>query len=148
MIWKPHVTVAAVMEQDGRFLMVQERVSGESVYNQPAGHLEDNESLVEAVIRETREESGWQFAPERITGIYRWRQPGKHETYFRIAFAGRGLAHDPTCRLDDGIECTLWLTVDELRDQADRLRSPLVMRSIEDYLAGADYPLALLADID
>lgn len=148
MIWKPHVTVAAVLEQDGRFLLVRERVSGASVYNQPAGHLEDNESLIDAVIRETREESGWQFEPERITGIYRWRQPAKCQTYLRVTFAGRGLAHDPACTLDEGIEGTVWLTVDEIRRHADRLRSPLVMRSIDDYLGGADYPLALLADID
>jgi len=148
MIWKPHVTVAAVLEQDGRFLLVRERIAGKAVYNQPAGHLEDNESLVEAVIRETREESGWQFEPERITGIYRWRQPVKQQTYLRVTFAGRGLAHDPGCPLDDGIECTAWLSADEIRRQADKLRSPVVLRSIEDYLAGADYPLALLADID
>jgi 8-oxo-dGTP pyrophosphatase MutT (NUDIX family) len=148
MIWKPHVTVAALLEQDGRFLLVQERVAGKSVLNQPAGHLEDNESLIDAVIRETREESGWHFAPERITGIYRWRMPLKQQTYLRVAFAGRGLAQDSACTLDTGIERTLWLTADEIRRQAGRLRSPLVMRSIDDYLAGADYPLALLADID
>jgi len=148
MIWKPHVTVAALLEENGRFLLVQERVAGKSVYNQPAGHLEDNESLVEAVVRETREESGWQFEPDRITGIYRWRQPDNQQTYLRVAFAGRGLAHDPGCRLDDGIEGTLWLTAGEIRCRTDRLRSPLVMRSIDDYLAGAGYPLALLSDID
>ena len=137
-----------MLEQDGRFLLVQERVSGKTVYNQPAGHLEDNESLIDAVIRETREESGWQFEPERITGIYRWRQQSQQQTYLRVAFAGRGLAHDPACTLDDGIEGTVWLTVEEIRRQADSLRSPLVMRSIDDYLAGADFPLALLADID
>jgi 8-oxo-dGTP pyrophosphatase MutT (NUDIX family) len=148
MIWKPHVTVAAVLERDGRFLMVRERISGRPVLNQPAGHLEDNESLVEAVIRETREESGWRFVPERITGIYRWRMPERQLTYLRVAFAGRGVAYDPDHPLDDGIEGTEWLTADELRRQTDRLRSPLVLRSIDDYLAGADYPLALLADID
>jgi len=147
MIWKPHVTVAALLEQDGRFLLVQELIAGKSVYNQPAGHLDDDESLIEAVIRETREESGWLFEPDRITGIYRWRQPENQQTYLRVAFAGRGLAHDPDCQLDVGIERTLWLTADEIRQRADRLRSPLVMRSIDDYLAGADYPLALLADI-
>lgn len=148
MIWKPHVTVAAVLEQDGRFLLVQEHVAGKSVYNQPAGHLEENESLVEAVIRETREESGWQFEPDYITGIYCWQQPEKRQTYLRVTFAGRGVAHDAACTLDAGIECTLWLTADEIRQQAGRLRSPLVMRSIDDYLAGAVYPLTLLADVD
>ncbi|MEZ5540627.1 MAG: NUDIX hydrolase [Pseudomonadota bacterium] len=147
MIWKPHVTVAAILEQDGRFLLVQERVAGRSVLNQPAGHLEDDESLIAAVIRETREESGWDFAPDRITGIYRWRMPERHQTYLRVAFAGRGLAHDPHCDLDAGIERTLWLTAAEVRARADQLRSPLVQRTIDDYLAGADYPLALLTDI-
>lgn len=148
MIWKPHVTVAAVLERDGRFLLVRERVSGRVVLNQPAGHLEDDESLIEAVIRETREESGWLFEPDRITGIYRWRMPEKRLTYLRVTFAGQGVAHDPGHPLDDGIEGTEWLTAGELRRQADRLRSPLVLRSIDDYLAGAAYPLALLADID
>lgn len=148
MIWKPHVTVAAILEQDGRFLLVQERVAGRLVLNQPAGHLEDDESLIEAVIRETLEESGWDFAPERITGIYRWRMPAQRQTYLRVAFAGRGLAHDPARALDTGIEGNVWLNIDEIRAQHDSLRSPLVMRTITDYLAGADYPLALLADIE
>lgn len=147
MIWKPHVTVAAVLEQEGRFLLVQERIAGRSVFNQPAGHLEDNESLVDAVIRETREETGWDFAPERITGIYRWRTPGRGQTYLRVTFAGRGLAHDPDLPLDEGIEGTVWLSAGEIRRQADRLRSPLVLRSLDDYLAGADYPLSLFTDI-
>lgn len=148
MIWKPHVTVAAILEREGRFLMIRERISGHAVLNQPAGHLEDDESLIEAVIRETLEESGWQFAPDRITGIYRWRMPEKRQTYLRVTFAGQGLAHDTGRVLDDGIEGTEWLTADEIRRQPDRLRSPLVMRSIDDYLAGATYPLALLTDID
>jgi len=137
-----------MLEQDGRFLMVRERVAGRSVYNQPAGHLEDNESLIDAVVRETREETGWEFEPDRITGIYRWRQPEKQQTYLRVSFAGHGLAYDPDSPLDECIEGTLWLTADEVRHQTDRLRSPLVMRSIDDYLAGASYPLVLLADID
>ena len=78
MIWKPHVTVAALIESDGRFLMVEERIAGESVYNQPAGHLEDSETLTEAVIRETCEETAWHFEPQSVTGIYRWRHPENH----------------------------------------------------------------------
>ena len=148
MIWKPHMTVAALIENDGRFLMVQERISGESVYNQPAGHLEDNETLIDAVIRETREETAWHFEPESVTGIYRWRHPENHETFIRVSFSGKGLFHDPACELDSCIERTLWLTAEEIRCQPDKLRSPLVLRSIDDYLAGSAYPLSLLTSLD
>jgi 8-oxo-dGTP pyrophosphatase MutT (NUDIX family) len=148
MIWTPRVTVAAVIEQDGRFLLVQERESGRTVLNQPAGHLEDGESLVAAVIRETLEETGWHFQPEAVIGMYRWRHPVKRITYLRVTFAGSGLGHDSDRLLDDGIEDTLWLSVGEIRRQSEMLRSPLVMKSIEDYIAGARYPLSVLADIE
>jgi 8-oxo-dGTP pyrophosphatase MutT (NUDIX family) len=148
MIWTPHVTVAAVIEQRGRFLLVQERVSGRTVLNQPAGHLEDGESLVAAVVRETLEETGWHFRPEAITAMYRWRHPVKGVTYLRVTFAGVGLSHDADRLLDEGIEDTLWLSACEIRRQSEMLRSPLVLKSVEDYLAGARYPLSILADID
>jgi 8-oxo-dGTP pyrophosphatase MutT (NUDIX family) len=147
MIWKPHVTVAAVAERDGQFLMVQERVDGQSVLNQPAGHLEDNESLLDAVVRETFEETAWHFAPERITGIYRWREPVARRTWLRVCFAGTLLEHDPGAALDEGIEQAIWLPREALLRQPQQLRSPLVMRCIDDYLAGACYPLQLLSDI-
>jgi 8-oxo-dGTP pyrophosphatase MutT (NUDIX family) len=147
MIWKPHLTVAALIENDGHFLMVQERISGESVYNQPAGHLEDSETLVDAVIRETREETAWHFEPESITGIYRWRHPDNHETFIRVCFAGKGLFHDPSCKLDSCIERTLWLTAAELRSQPEKLRSPMVLHSIDDYLSGSTCPLSLLKSL-
>ena len=142
------MTVAAMIENEGRFLLVQENVSGKSVYNQPAGHLEDNETLVEAVIRETLEETAWHFQPESVTGIYRWRHPDKQKTFMRVTFAGKGLYHNPEYRLDSCIERTVWLTPDEIRSRGKLLRSPMVLRSIEDYLSGASYPLTLLADID
>ena len=142
------MTVAALIENDGRFLMVQERVSGQSVLNQPAGHLEDNETLVEAVIRETREETAWHFQPESVTGIYHWRHPEKGETFVRVNFAGKGLFHDPASELDSCIERTLWLTPEELRCQPDKLRSPMVLRAIDDYLNGSAYPLALLTTLE
>jgi len=148
MIWTPHVTVAAVIEQNGRFLLVQERESGRAVLNQPAGHLEDGESLVTAVIRETLEETGWHFQPEAVIGIYRWRHPVKRITYLRVTFAGPGLRHDINRTLDEAIEDTLWLSTGEIRRQPEMLRSPLVLKSIEDYLAGARYPLSVLADIE
>jgi 8-oxo-dGTP pyrophosphatase MutT (NUDIX family) len=148
MIWTPHVTVAAVMEQDGRFLLVRERVSGRSMLNQPAGHLEDGESLIAAVIRETLEETGWRFQPEAVIGMYRWRHPHKGITYLRVTFSGCGLSHDAGRPLDEGIEDTLWMSLAEIRRQPEMVRSPLVLKSIEDYLAGARYPLSVLADID
>ncbi|MGD2138703.1 MAG: NUDIX hydrolase [Gammaproteobacteria bacterium] len=148
MIWKPHVTVAAVVETAGRFLLVQERVAGKPVYNQPAGHLEDGESLVKAVVRETLEETAWHFHPEAVTGIYRWRQPDRQKTFLRVTFTGRALYHDPQIRLDPCIERTLWLSSAQVRARTEQLRSPLVLRSIDDYLAGHAWPLSLLADID
>ena len=104
MTWKPHMTVAAMIENEGRFLLVQENVSGKSVLNQPAGHLEDDETLIEAVIRETLEETAWHFQPESVTGIYRWRHPEKQKTFMRVTFAGKGLYHNPDCQLDSCIE--------------------------------------------
>jgi 8-oxo-dGTP pyrophosphatase MutT (NUDIX family) len=148
MVWTPHVTVAAVIEHKQRFLLVQERVSGRSVFNQPAGHLEEGESLVSAVIRETLEETGWHFQPAAVIGLYRWRHPAKGVTYLRIAFAGSCILHDPGRPLDEGIERTLWLSVGEMRSQTAMLRSPLVLKSTEDYLAGARYPLSVLADVE
>ncbi len=139
------MTVAALIENQGRFLLVQERIAGKSVYNQPAGHLESGESLMEAVIRETREETAWEFLPESLTGIYQWRHPEKEQTFIRVSFAGKGLRHDPERELDAGIETTLWLTLEEIRNQQDSLRSPMVLRSVEDYLTGVRYPLTLLS---
>jgi 8-oxo-dGTP pyrophosphatase MutT (NUDIX family) len=148
MIWKPHMTVAAVIEQQGRFLLVQERISGASVFNQPAGHLEDNESLVDAVIRETREETAWEFAPDAIVGIYQWRHPEKEKTFIRVTFSGRGIRHDPGGVLDEEIEVVHWLTPEEIRQRRDRLRSPMVLQSVDDYLDGQRYPLTLLSRLD
>ncbi|MGB5304623.1 MAG: NUDIX hydrolase [Gammaproteobacteria bacterium] len=148
MIWTPHVTVAAVIEVRGKFLLVQERVAGASVYNQPAGHLEDGETLAEAVMRETLEETAWRIQVEAIVGIYQWRHPDTPDTFLRITFAGSCLHHEPERTLDTGIERALWLPADAIRQQADRLRSPMVMRSIDDYLAGASWPLSLLAQIE
>ncbi len=142
------MTVAAMIENEGRFLLVQQNVSGQSVFNPPAGHLEDNETLVEAVIRETLEETAWHFQPESVTGIYRWRHPEKQKTFMRVTFAGKGLYHNPEYQLDSCIERTVWLTQDEIRSKGKLLRSPMVLRSIEDYLSGVSYPLTLLTDIE
>ncbi len=139
------MTVAALVERAGNLLMVEEHVNGRLHLNQPAGHLEDNESLLEAVIRETREETGWTFVPQHITGIYHWRQPRSGRTYFRVCFAGDVTAHDPHAPLDEGIVRALWMHPDEIRQQLQRLRSPMVLKSIEDYLDGTAYPLQLVS---
>lgn len=148
MIWTPHVTVAAVIEDRDKFLLVQEQVAGESVYNQPAGHLEDGESLTKAVIRETLEETAWHIQAESIIGIYQWRHPDTPDTFLRITFAGSCLYHEPERPLDGDIERVLWLPAEEIRRRSDRLRSPMVMRAIDDYLAGVSWPLSLLAEIE
>lgn len=145
MVWKPHVTVAAVLERDGRFLLVEERVNGRAVINQPAGHLDDGESLLEAVARETREETRWRMEPTSVVGIYQRRNPRNGDTFLRVCFAGRLLAEEPEAALDEGILRPLWMTRDELERENGRLRSPMVLRSVEDYLAGQRHPLSLLS---
>ncbi len=146
-IWKPHATVAAIIERDNRFLMVEEISGNQNVYNQPAGHLDPDESLIEAAIRETQEETAWQFTPEYISGIYRWDQSSTNRCFLRVAFVGSCDNHDKEQPLDDGIIRALWLTRDELIAQTDKLRSPMVLRCIDDYLEGKKYPLDLLTDI-
>ena len=147
MIWKPHVTVAAIAEKDDKFLMVEERVDGQLVYNQPAGHLDSDESLVEAVIRETFEETAWIFQPEALVGIQLWRHPVHNESYLRFSFCGSCDEHHNNHTLDHGIEQALWLSRDELMDNHQKLRSPLVLSSIDDYLEGRRYSLDILEHI-
>ena len=147
MVWKPDVTVAAVAERDGKFLFVEERASGRVVINQPAGHLEDGETFLEAVVRETLEETAWQFAPTALLGVYVWRPEHQSRTFLRVAFAGELLDHDPARPLDHGILRTRWLSRDELLAPRLRLRSPLVTQCVDDYLAGARYPLELLTHL-
>jgi len=141
-----HLTVAAVVERGGRFLCVEERIDGALRINQPAGHLEPGESLTEAVIREALEETAYVFEPEALLGIYRWRHP-QRGTYMRVAFLG-GVGAAPTDRaLDEGIERALWLTAADIRARHAEHRSPLVMRCVDDKLAGRRFPLALLAEV-
>ena len=147
-VWKPHVTVAAIAEHDNKFLIVEERVDGQLVYNQPAGHLDPGESLVEAVVRETLEETAWTFRPEALVGVQLWRHPGHGESYLRFSFCGTCHEHQPQQPLDKGIEQALWLNRDELMSRRDMLRSPMVMRSIDDYLAGRRYNLDMLEHIE
>ena len=146
MIWTPHVTVAAVVERDGRFLLVEEETNSGVVLNQPAGHLEEGESLAAGAIRETLEETGWHFVPLTLLGIYRWRSPGNGVTYLRFAFTGELTGHEPDRPLDTGILRALWLTPAEIAREQARHRSPQVLRCVQDYLAGTRYPLACLAE--
>ena len=147
MVWKPDVTVAAVAEREGRFLLVEERAGGHVVLNQPAGHLEDGESLIEAVVRETLEETAWGFQPEAVVGVYLWRPAQQGRSFLRITFSGELLEHDPSRKLDRGIIRTRWLTRDELFAPNARLRSPLVRQCVDDYLAGVRHPLSLLSHL-
>ena len=140
---KLELTVAAIAERDGRFLFVQERAARRIVLNQPAGHLEDGESLLDAVVRETREETGRGFLPEAVTGLYLWRGPGGR-TVLRIAFTGSIGKRDEGAVLDRSIIRTVWLDREQAGARSPELRSPLVLLCIDDYLRGVHYPLSLL----
>jgi len=144
----PEVTVAAVVQREGRFLLVEERISGRLVINQPAGHLEDGETLETAVIRETREETAWRFTPRALVGTYLWRNPDNGRSFLRFTFCGDADDHRPRQPLDQGIVRALWLAEAELRAQQARHRSPLVLRCIEDFLAGHRHPLDSVACLD
>jgi 8-oxo-dGTP pyrophosphatase MutT (NUDIX family) len=146
--WKPEVTVAAIVEREGRYLFVEERIAGQLVLNQPAGHLEDGETLIEAVIRETREETAWRLQPEALVGTYLWRNPLDGRTFLRFAFCGIVDDHRAAQPLDTGIVRTLWLTHEQLLAQSARVRSPLVPRCLEDYLLGKRQPLDSIASVD
>lgn len=140
--------VAAIVERDGKFLLVEEHADGKLVLNQPAGHLDEGESLVDAVVRETLEETAWHFVPEALLGVYRWLHPAKGITYLRFAFIGHVTSHDAERPLDHEIVRALWLTPAEIRAERLRHRSPQVARCLDDYLAGQRYPLELLGELE
>lgn len=146
--WKPNVTVAAIMECDGRYLLIEEHTQEGLRLNNPAGHLDPSESLIEACRREALEETTCHFEPEALVGVYlsRFQRPSTQEdiTYVRFAFCGQVGPANPALRLDTGIVRTLWMTPAEIRASAHRHRSPLVLRCIEDHLAGQRFPLATL----
>ena len=144
--WQPDVTVATVVVREGRLLMVEERANGSLVFNQPAGHLEPDETLAEAALRETREETGWDVELTAFIGAYQWKaETGRH--YLRFAFAASPLAHDPARVLDEGIVQALWMTPAQLQAEQARHRSPLVWQVVQDYLAGRRSPLSMLQQI-
>lgn len=145
---KPDITVAAVTETDGRFLVVEERIQRRLVFNQPAGHVESGESLLAAVVREVREETAWRFIPQALIDVYLWCNPRSGLTTMRFAFLGSVSDHDATQPLDRGIVGTHWLSRPELLARKPRLRSPLVLRCVEDYLSGKRRPLDSVAELD
>lgn len=146
--WRPSVTVAAVIERDGRFLMIEEETSEGLRINNPAGHLDPGETPAEGCAREALEETAWHFRPTHLLGVYISRfqraTTGEDITYLRFAFTGELGAEEPGRALDHGIVRTLWMTPDELRATADRHRSPLVLRCLEDYLVGVRLPMSAI----
>ena len=149
MQWKPNTTVAAIVEKDGRFLLVEEDIEGRIVYNQPAGHLEQGENLLQAVKREVLEETAWEFEPRSLVGVYLYPSPNDSNiTYLRFCFYGHCTREHKDRPLDDGILRTVWFSPEEIEDEKDRMRSPMVMTCIEDHLRGQQYPLEMLHDYE
>jgi len=146
MSWQPHITVATIIEDRGRFLFVEELKAGKLVLNQPAGHLEADETLREAALRETLEETGWDVQLTGVVGIYLYTAPSNGVTYQRVCFSARPLHHHPQRALDDGIVAAPWLSRDELAAQPQRWRSELVLRCVDDYLSAPPFPLDVVRD--
>lgn len=144
MTWRPDLTVAAIVQREDRFLIVEERIRGALVLNQPAGHVEDGESVLDAVVRETLEETAWHFVPHHLLGLYLWRNPHNGHTMLRAAVIGEVTQHDPQRTLDAPVVAAHWMTRDSLLAQPHRLRSPLVLRCIDDCLAGQRHDLSAL----
>lgn len=138
----PRITVATVVARGNQLLFVEEESAEGLVLNQPAGHLESGESLLEAAVRETLEESAWAVHLTHLIGIYQWHTPDGRD-YVRVGFAAQPLHHHPERELDAGIHRALWLTPAGMRAERERLRSPMVERLVDDWLAGARYPLAM-----
>ncbi len=139
----PHATVATIVEKDNKFLLVRERSQGRLVYNQPAGHIESGESIQAAAIRETYEETGWEVTPEAFVGVSIYHAPNGI-TYVRNTLSATPIQHNAEAKLDHGIEAAVWLSHEEIIALKTELRSPIVLKVIEDYIAGKTYPLDLL----
>jgi len=144
-IWRPHVTVACVVADGDRYLMVEEEVNGRLAYNQPAGHLDDGESLAAAALRETLEETGWTVQLQHLIGVHQWRSTEHGDAVIRFSFAARAVSHDAARPLDSGIRRALWLSRGEIATLGGHLRSPLVLLSIDAWLAGQRLPLGTLS---
>jgi ADP-ribose pyrophosphatase YjhB (NUDIX family) len=146
MSWAPHVTVATIVERDGRFLLVYEEAEGKKVYNQPAGHLEANETLIEAAIRETLEETGWDVKPESVVSVRLYEAPTNGITYLRVTFAATAIAQHLDRALDTGIIEAVWLSREEIVERLPELRSPMTLEVIDEYLSGKRFDLSLLGN--
>lgn len=144
MVWKPHVTVAAVIEKNNEFLLVEETTARGIAFNQPAGHLEEGEDLLTAVRREVFEETAWQFEPEALIAVQLWRRNPQMPSFVRFCFSGQISDHQPNQTLDEGIIDTHWLSRQQISDRLAQLRSPLVLTTVDEYLKGHRYPLSLL----
>lgn len=143
--WTPHATVAVIVERDEQFLVVEEYSQGEAVFNQPAGHVEKNETLVEAARREALEETGYSINITGLVGLYTYTAPSNGITYHRYCFSGSVDTYDPNLALDDGIIGPQWLSIHDLRNN-ERLRSPMVLTCFEDYLRGQRFPLDIIVE--
>lgn len=144
MVWTPHATVAAIVEKDGRFLVVEEMNEGRAVFNQPAGHIDEDEKVLDAVIRETLEETRWKVKPVELLGIYINKAKFNNVTYYRFCYICEPIEEVVSAVLDKGIIGAHWLTIEELRAQPEKLRSPMVLKCYEDYLKGQRYPMEVV----
>jgi ADP-ribose pyrophosphatase YjhB (NUDIX family) len=148
-IWAPRTTVAAIVEEAGRFLVVEEAdESGNRVLNQPAGHLEEGETLQGALVRELMEETGWEARPEGLVGIYKWRVPETGVTYLRYCFYARAVRQRHASPPDSDILAAHWMTAGAIREASARHRSPMVNRCLDDYLVGARFGLEIVHELD
>lgn len=143
MDWHPHATVAVVVEKEGKFLLVEEESSGRVVFNQPAGHIEEGETFVQAACRETLEETAWDVRLEYLIGFYVYKG-GNGATYHRACYCATAVEYHPESQLDTGILRAVWLSRNEVAELGDKLRSPMVLKCIDDYLDGQQYPLELI----
>ena len=146
--WHPHKTVATVVEHNDRFLMVEELIDGKLVLNQPAGHLEANESLAQAALRETLEETAWEVELTGFLGLYQQTASANNICYIRTCFIAKPIREVPGLELDTDINQALWLSRAELEERKEQMRSPVVLRVIDDYLQGKAYPLDVVQTLD
>lgn len=144
MIWTPRTTVAVIVKQNDQYLMVEELIDGKLTLNQPAGHLESNESLIEAAERETLEETAWHVELTSLVGIYRWQHHASETTYIRYCFTAQPKYFDSSLSLDPDIEQAVWLSHNQIMSRKQQVRSPLVLDCLADYISGQYYPLTLL----